>query len=242
MRRMLAALLAIILLFSLTACGDDGSGKGFRLPLDSEPRQLDPQSATEASSVTVITALFEGLTRLDAQGRVVDGAATYTVSDDGLTYTFTLKESYWSTISVRGEQTDWDEPTRVVAQDFAFGWRRAVSPDNQSGTATAFYGIKNAEAVHKGEKPLSALGVKAVDDDTLTVTPMPCGRSGFGSLKYSRTTRFDSSAMPRIFRCYASDSGRTFSLISSRAHRDLWSLPTRSPRSRPFASAAGRLP
>lgn len=170
MRRMLAALLAIILLFSLTACGDDGSGKGFRLPLNSEPRQLDPQSATEASSVTVITALFEGLTRLDAQGRVVDGAATYTVSGDGLTYTFTLKESYWSTISVRGEQTDWDEPTRVVAQDFAFGWRRAVSPDNQSGTATAFYGIKNAEAVHKGEKPLSALGVKAVDDDTLTVT------------------------------------------------------------------------
>lgn len=170
MRRVLAALTAVFLLFSLTACGDDGSGKGFRLPLDSEPRQLDPQSATEASSVTVITALFEGLTRLDADGGVVDGAATYTVSDDGLTYTFTLKESYWSTLSIRGEQTDWDEPTRVVAQDFVFGWRRAVSPDNQSGTATALYGIKNAEAIHKGERPLTALGVKAVDDDTLTVT------------------------------------------------------------------------
>lgn len=170
MRRMLAMLTAIVLLFSLTACGDDGNGKGFRLPLDSEPRQLDPQSATEASSVTVITALFEGLTRLDAHGRVVDGAATYTVSDDGLTYTFTLKKSYWSTIAIRGEQTDWDEPTQVVAQDFVFGWQRAVSPDNTSGTATAFYGIQNAEAIHKGEKPLSSLGVKATDNDTLTVT------------------------------------------------------------------------
>lgn len=170
MRRILAALVAACLLLSLTACGDDGSGKGFRLPLDSEPRQLDPQSATEASSVTVITALFEGLTRLDADGGVVDGAATYTVSDDGLIYTFTLKESYWSTLSIRGEQTDWNEPTRVVAQDFVFGWRRAVSPDNQSGTATAFYGIKNAEAIHKGEQPLTALGVKAVNDHTLTVS------------------------------------------------------------------------
>ncbi len=170
MRRILAVLTALMMLVTLTACGDDGTGKGFRLPLDSEPRQLDPQSATEASSVTVISALFEGLTRLDADGNVVDGAATHTVSDDGRTYTFTLKESYWSTISIRGEQTNWDEPTMVTAYDFVFGWRRAISPDNQSGTATALYGIKNAEAIHKGEKKLSALGVKAVSDTVLTVT------------------------------------------------------------------------
>ena len=170
MRRVLAVLTALLLLLTLTACGDDGAGMGFRLPIDGEPRQLDPQSATEASSVTVITALFEGLTRLDADGAVVDGAATYTVSDDGLTYTFTLKESYWSTLSIRGEQTDWDEPTQVTAQDFVFGWQRALSPDNQSGTATALYGIKNAEAVHKGTKRLSTLGVKATSDTQLSVT------------------------------------------------------------------------
>lgn len=170
MRRVLAVLTAMLLLLTLTACGDDGSGKGFRLPIDGEPRQLDPQTAAEASSVTVITALFEGLTRLDANGAVIDGAASYTVSDDGLTYTFTLKKSYWSTISLRSEQTDWDEPTMVRAQDFVFGWRRAVSPDNQSGTATAFYGIKNAEAIHKGEKNPSTLGIEAVSDTVLTVT------------------------------------------------------------------------
>ncbi len=170
MRRILAVLTALLMLVTLTACGDDGTGKGFRLPLDNEPRQLDPQSATEASSVTVISALFEGLTRLDENGNVVDGAATHTVSDDGLTYTFTLKESYWSTISIRGEQTNWDEPTMVTAQDFVFGWRRAISPDNQSGTATALYGIKNAEAIHKGKKKLSTLGVKAVSETVLTVT------------------------------------------------------------------------
>ncbi len=170
MRRLWAALTACVLLFSLAACGDDGSQKGFRLPLSGEPRQLDPQSATESASVTVITTLFEGLTRLDRDGNAVDGAATHTVSADGLTYTFTLKESYWSTLAIRGEKTAWDEPTRVTAQDFVFGWQRAVSPDNQSGTATAFYGIRNAEAVHKGTKPLTELGVKAISDTSLTVT------------------------------------------------------------------------
>ncbi len=170
MRRLWAVLLACILLCSLTACGDDGSEKGFLLPLNGEPRQLDPQSATESASVTVIAALFEGLTRLDGDGNVVDGAATYTLSTDGLTYTFTLKESYWSPLSIRGEKTAWDKPTLVTAQDFVFGWQRAVSPDNQSGTATAFYGIRNAEAVHEGTKPLTELGVAAISDTQLTVT------------------------------------------------------------------------
>ncbi len=170
MRRVFALLLAAVLLLSLVGCRDDGTGKGFRLPIDGEPRQLDPQTATDAASVTVMATLFEGLTRLDANGAVVDGAATHTLSDDRLTYTFTLKESYWSTLSIRGEETPFDEPTRVVADDFLFGFQRAISPENTAGTATALYGIKNAEAVHTGKQPLSALGVKAVDETTLVVT------------------------------------------------------------------------
>ncbi len=170
MRRVVAAALALALVLSLCACGADGTGMGFMLPLDGEPRQLDPQTATDSSSVSVVAALFEGLTRLDAAGEPVDGAASYTLSADGLTYTFTLQESYWSTLSIRGEETPWDEPTRVVADDFLFGLQRAVSPDNQSGTASALYAIQNAEAVHKGELPLTALGVKAVNETTLTIT------------------------------------------------------------------------
>ncbi len=195
MRRVCAALMAMMLLFTLGGCGDDGTGKGFRLPLDSEPRQLDPQTATDASSVTVIAALFEGLTRLNADGGVSEGAASYTLSADKRTYTFTLHESYWSTLAIRGEETPWDEPTRVVADDFLFGLQRAASPDNQSGTAAALNGIRNADAVHKGDMPLSALGVKVVNDHTLTIsldapdeaflsrlatTPfMPCNRAFF---------------------------------------------------------------
>ncbi len=195
MRRIWALLMALAMALSLCGCGDDGSGKGFRLPLEDEPRQLDPQTATDPASVTVIAALFEGLTRLDETGAVVDGAATHTLSADKRTYTFTLRESYWSTLSVRGEETPWDEPTRVIADDFVFGLQRALSPENQSGTATSLYAIEHAAAVHRGDKPLSALGVKAVDDRTLTITlakpddtflsrlagspAMPCNRDFF---------------------------------------------------------------
>ena len=170
MHRIIALLTALFLLCTLVGCGDDGTDKGFRLPLDGEPSQLDPQTATDASAVTVLSVLFEGLTRLDADGKAVPGAADWTVSSDKLTYTFTLRDSYWSTLSVRGETTPWDEPTRVTAQDFLFGMQRALSSDNQTGTATALYGIQNAEAVHKGDKAPSALGVRAVDDATLSIT------------------------------------------------------------------------
>ncbi len=171
MRRIIACVLALMLLVSLGGCRrDDGTGKGFRLPIDGEPRQLDPQIATDPASVTVCATLFEGLTRLDADGKVTDGAATYTLSADRLTYTFTLRESYWSTLSVKGESTPFDKAKRVVADDFLFGIQRVASPDNQSGTAAVLYGIQNAEAVHKGEKPLAELGVKAVDSRTLTIT------------------------------------------------------------------------
>ncbi len=170
MRRVWALIMAVVLALGLCSCGDDGRGKGFRLPISSEPRQLDPQTTTDPSSVTVIATLFEGLTRLDANGNAVDGAASHTLSADGRTYTFTLHDSYWSTLSLRRQETLWDDPTPVTADDFLFGFQRVVSPQNRSGTATTLYGIENAEAIHNGTKPLSTLGVKVLDNKTLTIT------------------------------------------------------------------------
>lgn len=171
-RRIMALLTAMCLLMAvaLTGCGDDGSGGGFRFPLDGEPKQLDPQTATDTASVTVLSALFEGLTRLDEDGSVRPGAADWTVSADGLTYTFTLRESYWSTLSVRGVQTEWDEPTRVTAQDFMFGLQRAVSPSAPADTAARLVSIQNAAAVRSGEYGAGKLGVRATDENTLVIT------------------------------------------------------------------------
>lgn len=170
-KRLLCLLLCVCLLCAgLTGCGDDGTGKGFRFPIDAEPEGLDPQMATDTASVTVIAALFEGLTRLDDAGAVVPGAADWTVSEDGLTYTFTLRASSWSTLSGADGETPWDTPSPVTAADFLFGWRRAVDPKTGSPLAAEFDGIKNAKAIRAGKKKLSTLGVKAPDDRTLVVT------------------------------------------------------------------------
>lgn len=170
-KRLLAVLLAVgLLCLGLAGCGDDGTGGGFRFLIDAEPKGLDPQMSTDTPSVTVLGALFEGLTRLDAAGNPVPAAAEWAVSEDGKTYTFTLKEAYWTALSIKGEETPFDSPTPVTADDFLFGIGRVLDPATGSPLAAELYGIQNAKAVHTGKKALSALGVKATDDRTLTIT------------------------------------------------------------------------
>ncbi len=172
MKRLTAALTAacLWLCLGLTGCGDDGTGKGFRFPLEGEPVGLDPQMATDTASVTVLCALFEGLTRLDADGTVSPGAATFAVSEDQKTYTFTLKESYWSTLSADEDGAPFSTPLRVTADDFLFAWQRAVDPATGSPVAAEFDAIRGARAVRTGQKKLDALGVSAPDEQTLVVT------------------------------------------------------------------------
>lgn len=170
-KRLLCLLLCVALLCPLlTGCGDDGTGGGFRFLIDAEPKGLDPQMTTDAPAVTVMGALFEGLTRLDTAGNPVPAAADWTVSEDGKTYTFTLKEAYWTALSIKEQETPFDSPTPVTAADFVFGMGRVLDPDTGSPLASELYGIQNAQAVHTGKKKLSALGVRAVDDRTLTIT------------------------------------------------------------------------
>ena len=172
MKRILALTVTVCLLMCacLCGCGEDGTGGGFRFPLEAEPKGLDPQTATDTAAVTVIATLFEGLTAINADGDVVDGAATHTVSEDGKTYTFTLKESYWSTQKIKGEETGFEQPVMVTAYDFLFGIQRGVDPVTDSPLAAEYDPIQNAAAIRRGEKPLSALGVKAVDERTLVIT------------------------------------------------------------------------
>lgn len=171
-KRILCLWLALCLLMGFAAgCGkDDGAGGGFRFPIDAEPSALDPQMATDDAAVTVLCALFEGLTRLDEHGKPIPAAADWTVSEDGLTYTFTLRESYWNTNPVKGKEQPWDENLPVTADDFLFAFRRLADPAIASPLAGELLGIQNADKVLAGQTPIDQLGVKAVDSSTLTVT------------------------------------------------------------------------
>lgn len=153
-------LTAAFLLLTLAGCGgkDSPLGKTFRFPLSAEPRQIDPQVSRDAPSVTAVAALFEGLTRLDDQGKAVPGAADWTVSPDGLIYTFTLRDSKWS------------DGAPVTAADFVFGMQRAVSPATGSALAELLFGIQNAREVNAGALPVEELGVEAAGERTVVVT------------------------------------------------------------------------
>src|SRR5690606_31052205 len=79
------------------------------------------------------------------------------VSEDGLTYTFKLRDANWS------------DGTPVTAHDFEYAWKRALDPETASQYAFILYYIKNAEAYNAGEAEADDVGVKALDDKTLEV-------------------------------------------------------------------------
>lgn len=123
---------------------------------------LDAVASSWTGEYQIVTQTQTSLLRIltddsDKDTYVEDGCESYEVSDDGLTYTFHLRENYWS------------DGEKVVAQQFVDTALRALNPDNGYST-TEFLPIKNAQAYYDGECDASELGVKAVDDNTVEYT------------------------------------------------------------------------
>ncbi len=158
-KRLIGLVLVAFCFVNFTSCDSDKSSQLVKYDLSADPVNLDPPLADDPSSALAVTNLFEGLLRLAADGKVTEGVAEdYTVSDDGLTYVFQLRENAL-----------WSDGSPVTAKDFVFGFQRLFDPETGSETAKQFYCIKNAEAVHSGNADVSAIGVTADGDYTLTI-------------------------------------------------------------------------
>ena len=158
-------LLAAAMCFIFTSCeNDDGSGYIFKYDISGNPRTLDPQSAKDDSAILLIANIFEGLLRLDENGDVKPAVAeSYTVSEDGLTYKFKLREDiFW----YDGE--DFEE--QCTAHDFVFALKRLFNPSAKSPVASTLFCIKNSQLINKGFVPVDQLGVTADSDFELTIT------------------------------------------------------------------------
>lgn len=140
---------------------DDGTGYIFKIALSSDPKNLDPQLADDPSSVTVAKNLYAGLLEYDGSGRVSGKVAKdYTVSEDGLKYTFYLREGYkWHALG------NYEYP--VTADDFVYAFRRLMDPKTASPHSEKYFCIKNSEKARKGEIGVEEIGVSA--PDSLTV-------------------------------------------------------------------------
>ncbi len=125
-----------------------------------EPQTLDQAQTSINIEAFILKDLYEGLTIYDTAGKIVPGAAeSWTLSDDGLIYTFKLRAD-----------AKWSDGTPVTAQDFEFSFKRVEDPKTAAKYANILYPIKNAEKINKGEVAPGELGIKAVDDKTLEIT------------------------------------------------------------------------
>ncbi|CAM3324834.1 peptide ABC transporter substrate-binding protein [Brevibacillus invocatus] len=132
--------------------------KVFRINIGSEPSTADPGLSDDTTSSMVVSTLFDGLTRKGTDEKIHNAVAEkIDISEDGLTYTFHLRDSKWSN----------GDP--VTAQDFEYAWKRALDPKFASSYAYQLFHIKNAEAYNTGKATPEDVGVKAIDDKTLEV-------------------------------------------------------------------------
>ena len=130
--------------------------------LETPVESLDPQQATDGTSFEVIADYTDGLMQMDADGKAVNALADRVdVSEDGLTYTFHIRND-----------ANWSNGRPVTAADFVFAWQRAVDPEVASEYSYMFSDIGqivNAQEIIDGTKDKNELGVKAVDEKTLEV-------------------------------------------------------------------------
>ncbi|MDF2484958.1 MAG: putative secreted protein [Herbinix sp.] len=126
----------------------------------SEPPEMFSVTTTDTTSFSVLRHVIENLVTLDANDKVQPGVAkTWTVSDDGLNYTFKLRDD-----------TKWSNGEPVTAKDFVFAWTSLLTPEFAADYAYFGYIFKNGLAYNSGEVGADQLGFKAADDYTLEVT------------------------------------------------------------------------
>lgn len=171
MKKVIYLLLVIMLIASLTGCNSTETNskneKVLTVTKESDLNNMDAQLATDGLSFEAIAAITDGLYYTAEDGSALPALAEKTeISEDGLKYTFTIRDAKWSN----------DKP--ITAHDFVYAWRRLANPENASEYSFMLdvASVKNGWPCATGEKPLDELGIKAIDDKTLVVeldSPVP---------------------------------------------------------------------
>lgn len=133
--------------------------KVLRFAIGIEPLSIDQQIAKDSYTIMLGNAIYEGLVRVSHNGDIVPGIAKeWYISEDGLTYTFYLRDCRWS------------DGKEVTAYDFEYAIKRLLYPDIDSEYAFQAYYIVNGEKYNTGViEDFEQVGVKALDEKTLEI-------------------------------------------------------------------------
>lgn len=150
----------------LTACGGESSNQStYSYIYSTDPNTLDYIASTRTTTSDITSNLVDGLLENDKYGNLIPSLAEdWTVSEDGLVYTYKLrKDAKWYT-------SEGEEYGAVTAQDFVTGIKHAVEAKSE-GLFLIQNSIKGLDAFVKGEtKDFNTVGVKALDDYTVQYT------------------------------------------------------------------------
>lgn len=129
--------------------------------IGTEIQGLDTHLVTGVPEHKVLLALCEGLVSYSPGGGQAEAgvAESWTVSDDGLIYTFRLRDN-----------ARWHNGDAVTARDFAWSWQRLLSPPLAAPFANMLYPVRGAEDYHRGKlQDFAEVGIEVLDDRTLRV-------------------------------------------------------------------------
>ena len=167
-KKILALLLALCMTLALVACGGENGGSeanddeptAITVQIGPNPETLDPALNSAVDGGNMLITLFETLLIIDENNAVQPGQAEgYTVSEDGLTWTFTMRDGL-----------KWSDGTDLTAKDFEYTMKRICDPKTAAPYGETVVGMID------GYPDADKLNVKASEDGkTLTIVlSYPC--------------------------------------------------------------------
>lgn len=170
MKKVLAILLALTLCVGMISgctkiAKDDPAAKGAELEvyMGTKILNLDPATSyTDENAVQILTLIFEGLTKLDENGKLQKALAkkieiTEDPKTEALRLEITIKDTHWS------------DGSAVQANDVIYAWKRILEPDFNSTAASMLYCIKGARAAKNGDISIHDIGLYSTKQDKFIV-------------------------------------------------------------------------
>ena len=163
MKKISILFLSILIAALFSGCGGkDAISNELNMAISASPLSADPQMVYDTNTGAMCKFFCATLYEYNNKKELLPALAqSYEVSDDGLIYTFHLKENL-----------KWSDGRPLTADDFVFGFKRFSDPKVGSNAVyliTDCCKLKNAEKILAGELPLSELGVAAPDKKTFIV-------------------------------------------------------------------------
>lgn len=149
----------VVLFIFLTLSTAKAAKQEFAMRIETEPPTLDWNLATDYVSINILYHLVEGLAEYNDKLEPVPSLASWKISSDGKTYTYTLKPGI-----------KWSDGVPITAQHFWDSWERTLNPKTASGYAYFLFDVVGAKEYSEGKlKDPSQLGFKVLNDSTFTV-------------------------------------------------------------------------